>query len=130
MVSFSDYAGNYLKGTDLQGREWLVTIDKIVEEDVGDSDKLVAHFVGRRKTLPLNQGPHRRPVAGLRREPGELQRPAGDPLSRAHPHPAGRAGDRRPDQAAAAAEPGGGTSVPAGLCGSPPAVDPEDEIPF
>ena len=56
MVNFSDYAGSFLKGTDLQGREHLVTIEKIVEEEVGDSDKLVAHFVGRRKTLPLNKG--------------------------------------------------------------------------
>ena len=32
MASFSEFAGNYLKGTDLQGREWLVTIERIVEE--------------------------------------------------------------------------------------------------
>ena len=54
---FSDYAGNYLKGGDLQGREWLVTIE---QDRRGarrrDREKLVAHFVGRRKTLPLNQG--------------------------------------------------------------------------
>ena len=28
MVNFSDYAGNFLKGTDLQGREHLVTIER------------------------------------------------------------------------------------------------------
>jgi hypothetical protein len=47
MATFSDCAGDNLKGSDLQGREWLVTIAKIVEEDIGDNDKLVAHFVGR-----------------------------------------------------------------------------------
>jgi hypothetical protein len=57
MTSFSEYAGHYLKGQDLQGREWLVVIEKIPEEDVGDNDKkLVAYFVGRKKTLPLNKG--------------------------------------------------------------------------
>ena len=58
MASFSEFAGNYLKGTDLQGREWPVTIERIVEEEVGDDEKprLVAHFKDRRKTLPLNKG--------------------------------------------------------------------------
>jgi len=55
-MNFNDYAGSFLKGTDLQGREHLVTIGKIGEEEVGDSIKLVTHFVGRRKTLPLNRG--------------------------------------------------------------------------
>ena len=49
MALFSEFAGNYLKGTDLEGREWPVTIERIVEEEVGDDEKpkLVAHFVGR-----------------------------------------------------------------------------------
>ena len=38
MPKFSDYDGNYLKGSDLQGREWPVTIDKIADEVVSDDE--------------------------------------------------------------------------------------------
>ena len=91
MVTFSDYAGNYLKGVDLQGREWLVAIDKIVEEDVGDSDKLVAHFAGRRKSLPLNKGHIAILSQAFGEDPANCQWPAGDPLSGEHPNPQGAA---------------------------------------
>ena len=117
-----------IEGSDLQGREWPVAIDKIVEEDVGDSDKLVAHFVGRRKTLPLNKG-H---IAILSQAFGENPANCSGRQVILYPRPpAPRRARRRsacriklPQLQSQAAPPPPQPQPP------PPAMDPEDEIPF
>jgi hypothetical protein len=55
MVKLADHrGGSLLKCADLEGREHLVQIESIAEEDVGDERKLVARFVGKTKGLVLN----------------------------------------------------------------------------
>ena len=132
MASFSEFAGNYLKGTDLEGREWLVTIERIVEEEVGDDGKpkLVAHFVGRRKRLPLNRGhiavlsqafgdnPDNCRGAQVVLFPEQTRTPSGQPAIGVRiklPHL----------QSQAAAPPAQQAYAP-----PPPVVDPNDGIPF
>ena len=55
MVKLSSYrGGGLLKASDLGRKEWLVQIESITEEDVGEERKLVARFEGRTKGLCLN----------------------------------------------------------------------------
>jgi len=49
------YPSSYLKATDLQGRQLLVTIDKLLVEDLGDESKPVLYFRGKQKGLVLNR---------------------------------------------------------------------------
>jgi len=50
------FPGKYVNANDLQGRDVIVTIDKIVMQPVGDDEtKPVCYFVGRTKGLILNR---------------------------------------------------------------------------
>jgi hypothetical protein len=55
MVKLADHrGGSLLKCADLGRKEWLLQIESIAEEDVGDERKLVARFRGKTKGLVLN----------------------------------------------------------------------------
>jgi hypothetical protein len=51
------FPSNYLKASDLQGREAVVTIDKVAFEAVGREKemKAVLYFVGKQKGIVLNK---------------------------------------------------------------------------
>ena len=50
------FPSNYLKAADLDGREPILTIDRVEMEDIGDDgSKPVLYFVGKEKGLVLNK---------------------------------------------------------------------------
>lgn len=49
------YPSKYLKAGDLRGNNVKVVIDRVVMEDIGDSEKPVIFFVGKEKGLVLNK---------------------------------------------------------------------------
>lgn len=49
------FPSNYLKASDLQGRNVPVTIEKVVMEDIGSDHKPVVYFTGKEKGLVLNK---------------------------------------------------------------------------
>jgi len=49
------YPSNYLKASDLQGREVTVTIDRVVVEKLGQDDKPIMYFQGKQKGVVLNK---------------------------------------------------------------------------
>ncbi len=50
------FPSNYLKAADLEGREPIVTIDRVEMTEIGDEgDKPVLYFVGKEKGLVLNK---------------------------------------------------------------------------
>ena len=49
------FPSNYLKASDLQGKNVVVTINHIVMEDVGDDHKPIVYFQGKAKGLVLNK---------------------------------------------------------------------------
>lgn len=61
MPSYKTAFGSYLKQEDLQGKAVKVILESIDVEDVKDNDsgktekKLIAHFLGKEKTLILNR---------------------------------------------------------------------------
>lgn len=59
MPSFKTVFGSFLKSEDLQGRPVRVTIESVEVEEIkgddGKEKKLVAHFVGKDKSLILNR---------------------------------------------------------------------------
>ena len=49
------FPGKYLKASDLNGHEPVVTIDRVEMEDVGDGRKPVVYFKGKEKGLVMNK---------------------------------------------------------------------------
>lgn len=49
------FPSNYLKASDLQGREVKVTMDRIEMEKLGDDNKMVLYFIGKTKGVVLNK---------------------------------------------------------------------------
>jgi len=49
------FPSNYLRAADLNGQDVTVTIDKISHEDIGDDNKPVVYFRGKKKGLVLNK---------------------------------------------------------------------------
>lgn len=49
------FPSNYLKASDLNGREVTVTISKFSLEKLGDEQKLVLYFAGKEKGLVCNR---------------------------------------------------------------------------
>jgi UDP-glucose 6-dehydrogenase len=49
------FPSNYLKSSDLQGRNVLVKIDRVVYEEVNKERKLAMYFVGKDKPMILNK---------------------------------------------------------------------------
>ena len=49
------FPSKYIKATDLQGREAMVTIDRAEIETLGDDRKLVLYFKGKEKGLVTNR---------------------------------------------------------------------------
>lgn len=49
------FPSKYLSAADLDGREPVVTIEKVVMETLGDERKPVAYFKGKEKGLVLNK---------------------------------------------------------------------------
>lgn len=49
------FPSNYIKASDLQGREVQVRIARIAMEDVGDDHKPIVYFNGKEKGLVLNK---------------------------------------------------------------------------
>lgn len=49
------FPSNYLRATDLKGKQPVVTIDKVVLETIGKDSKLVVYFKGTDKGLVLNK---------------------------------------------------------------------------
>jgi arabinogalactan endo-1,4-beta-galactosidase len=49
------FPSNYLRATDLQGRNIKVTIDRIEMEEIGDDRKPILYFVGKEKGVVLNK---------------------------------------------------------------------------
>lgn len=49
------FTSNYIKASDLQGREHQVTIANVAMEKVGTDQRLVVYFVGHSKGLLLNK---------------------------------------------------------------------------
>ena len=51
----SAFPSNYLKASDLMGRDVQVTIDDVRWESIGDEQKAVLYFIGKSKGLVLNK---------------------------------------------------------------------------
>src|SRR5271166_2605021 len=49
------FPSNYLKASDLQGRNVLVVIDRVAMEKLGDDDKYILYFQGKQKGVVLNK---------------------------------------------------------------------------
>lgn len=49
------FPSKYLRAADLDGREHVVTIDRVDSEMLGDDRKLVVYFMGKEKGLVLNR---------------------------------------------------------------------------
>jgi hypothetical protein len=49
------FPSNYLKASDLQGRNVTVKIDRTEFEKIGDDRKLILYFVGKEKGMVLNK---------------------------------------------------------------------------
>jgi hypothetical protein len=49
------YPSNYLKASDLQGRNVLIKMDRVEVEKIGDDEKPVLYFVGKPKGIVLNK---------------------------------------------------------------------------
>ena len=49
------FPSNYLRATDLQGRNIKVTIDRIEMEEIGDDRKPILYFIGKEKGVVLNK---------------------------------------------------------------------------
>ena len=49
------FPSKYLSSADLDGREPVVTIDRVVSENIGDDLKLVVYFAGKDKGVVLNK---------------------------------------------------------------------------
>jgi hypothetical protein len=49
------YPSNFLKATDLQGKEPTVIISHVKKEEVGDGEKPVIYFSGKEKGIVLNK---------------------------------------------------------------------------
>lgn len=49
------YPRKWLKAADLQGRQVVCTIQRVVVEDLGDGSKPVIYFTGKEKGLVLNR---------------------------------------------------------------------------
>lgn len=49
------FPSKYLKASDLDGRTIVVTIERVELEDLGDSRKPVAYFVGKDRGVVLNR---------------------------------------------------------------------------
>ena len=45
----------YIKAADLQGRSAIVTMDRVVMEDIGGDQKPILYFLGKDRGLPLNK---------------------------------------------------------------------------
>lgn len=55
MDIYSAFPSNYLKCSDLQGRNCRVVIESVKIESIGDDDRPVAYFQGKQKGLVLNK---------------------------------------------------------------------------
>ena len=51
----SAFPSNYLRATDLQGRNITVVIDRVEKEKVGNDDRLVLYFQNKDKGMILNK---------------------------------------------------------------------------
>lgn len=49
------FPGNYLKASDLNGKQVTVIIENVREEDIGEETKPVMHFAGKDRGLVLNR---------------------------------------------------------------------------
>jgi arabinogalactan endo-1,4-beta-galactosidase len=49
------FPSNYLKATDLQGRQVLVRMDRVEYEMIGNDKKLILYFEGKEKGMVLNK---------------------------------------------------------------------------
>lgn len=49
------FPSNYVKATDLKGKECTLTISRIAMEDIGGEHKVVAYFQGTEKGMILNK---------------------------------------------------------------------------
>lgn len=49
------FPSNYLRASDLQGKEPTVTIARVEMEDIGDDRKPVVYFAGKEKGVVLNK---------------------------------------------------------------------------
>lgn len=49
------FPSNYLKASDLQGRNITVKIDRVEKEKIGTDSKLVLYFQGKEKGMVLNK---------------------------------------------------------------------------
>ena len=50
-----EFPSQYLKASDLQGREIRLTMDRVEREEIGQDKKLVLYFVGKEKGVVLNK---------------------------------------------------------------------------
>jgi hypothetical protein len=55
MKSTDIFPGKYLRAADLDGREPIVTIDRVEVETLGDDSKPVMYFTGKEKGLVMNK---------------------------------------------------------------------------
>jgi hypothetical protein len=77
-----EFPSQYLKASDLGGRDIRVTMGRVEREKIGTDNKLVLYFKGKDKGLVLNKTNARHHRRCLRRRHRGLVRSAADPVFR------------------------------------------------